>query len=69
MWGQTMNNSQDIEILYSYCSDSRVHALIDNPTEDSIDGNWETYGELTSEQTEIAAFEATESVTSQDVIL
>ena len=34
-----MYTLKDIEILSSYCPDSRVHALIDNPTEDSIDGN------------------------------
>ncbi len=34
-----MYASKDVEILSSYCPHSRVHALIDNPTEDSIDGN------------------------------
>lgn len=34
-----MHSSEDIEILYSECTDSRVNALIDNPCEDSIDGN------------------------------
>ncbi len=34
-----MNVYDDVEILSSQCSDSRVNALIDNPCEDSIDGN------------------------------
>jgi hypothetical protein len=34
-----MENSADREIISSYCPESRVHAIIDNPSEDSIDGN------------------------------
>ena len=34
-----MQDFKDVEILCSYCPDSRVHALIDNPCQNSIDGN------------------------------
>ena len=34
-----MENHDSIEVLSSECDDSRVNALIDNPCEDSIDGN------------------------------
>ncbi len=34
-----MNTDEDIEVLSSECTDSRVNAIIDNPSEDSIDGN------------------------------
>ena len=34
-----MDESYETETLYSECVDSRVNALIDNPEEDSIDGN------------------------------
>jgi hypothetical protein len=30
---------ETVEVYDSYCPDSRVHAIIDNPSEDSIDGN------------------------------
>ena len=30
---------EQIEVLESYVLDSRVNALLDNPDEDSIDGN------------------------------
>ena len=32
-----MTNEVTDEILESYCTDSRVHALIDNPTTEGID--------------------------------
>lgn len=32
-----MNSPVADEILESYCTDSRVHALIDNPTTEGID--------------------------------
>ena len=34
-----MNANEDIEVLSSECIGSRVNAIIDNPSEDSIDGN------------------------------
>ena len=34
-----MKEHNDNEILSSACLDSRVNAIIDNPEEDSIDGN------------------------------
>ena len=34
-----MNDTNQIEILDSECPGSRVHIFIDNPVEDSIDGN------------------------------
>ena len=34
-----MNAREEIEIISSQCPDSRVNAMIDNPEEDSIDGN------------------------------
>ena len=34
-----MNEELDIEILSSVCPGSRVNEIIDNPDEDSIDGN------------------------------
>jgi hypothetical protein len=33
------SSSEQIEILESYVLDSRVNAILDNPEEDSIDGN------------------------------
>ena len=34
-----METYEDTEILSSECVGSRVNAIIDNPSEDSIDGN------------------------------
>ena len=34
-----METYEDVEILSSECVGSRVNAIIDNPSEDSIDGN------------------------------
>ena len=34
-----MTTRDDTEIVSSQCEDSRVNAIIDNPEEDSIDGN------------------------------
>ena len=34
-----MDTRDNVEILSSQCDDSRVNAIIDNPCEDSIDGN------------------------------
>ncbi len=34
-----MTTRDDTEIVSSQCADSRVNAIIDNPEEDSIDGN------------------------------
>jgi hypothetical protein len=34
-----METTENLEIVSSYCPGSRVHALIDNPSADSIDGN------------------------------
>lgn len=33
----TMSQDTDTEVLESYCLDSRVHAIINNPTEEGID--------------------------------
>jgi hypothetical protein len=32
-----MSESSDFEFTDSYCPDSRVHAIIDNPTTEGID--------------------------------
>ena len=34
-----MNEEMNVEIISSVCPGSRVNELIDNPNEDSIDGN------------------------------
>ena len=33
----TMSNEMQTEVLESYCLDSRVHAIIDNPVTEGID--------------------------------